>query len=752
MSREKAPGRRTLKVFLVGAPNVGKSVFFNRLAGVNAIVSNYPGTTVEVMRGLASIDVVRVEVVDLPGTYSLGCLSEDQEVAVKAIIEEKPDVVVNVVDATRLEQSLILTLQLLELNVPLVVALNQVDFAKKKGFSINHEALSELLGVPVIPTVATKGINVRDVLEVAVKAVEAKVEGEVGVQLDRRHGYGRRRGFRHGQSMKWSLGVSPLEQGRRRKVEYSPLVEGRLRRLERAFSGYSVGGVVTPRILAEWALEGDLKAVEAALGGKLPEWLAANVEAARHELEWALGENSSIVMSKERFALSGWITRQVMRRESTKATLQEKLDVVFLSYSTGIPVLALILTGIFALVFLGGGMLERGITGFFENYVNPSAEWLIGYTWVELAMKAISSLVVLLYGEAAALAAEPLAGQLFPLQTLAKHFVVDGLLMGVEAALSVALPYVATFYLALALLEDTGYLSRIAYLTDLILHKFGLHGKSIIPLVSALGCNVPAIMSTRILESRKQKLIVTFLITLLPCSARTAVILGAAGHYGGLVYALAIYMVVLGLVALLSVVLSKVVPGESPSMLMEMPPYRFPSVSSLLFKTWIRTREFFKVALPFVVAGSLMLALLEVFNLVTPIMYTSAGFMSGALGLPSITSITFIYGVLRKEMAIETLLVISKLKLGVDDISLFMTPMQIFIYALVVALYFPCVATFAVIARELNTRVALLISAATITAAILVGAGAYHAYLALNPLAPEPLVTLMVNWWALTAR
>jgi len=503
--------------------------------------------------------------------------------------------------------------------------------------------------------------------------------------------------------------------------------------------------------LAEWALEGDAKAVEAAIGGSLPGWLAAEIDAVRRELEWTLGENSSVVMAKERFALAGWITRQVMRRERTKATLQEKLDNFLLSYQTGFPILVLILMGMFALVFLGGGVLERGIAGFFESYVTPLVEWLIGYTWVELVMKAVSSSASQFYGDIVARVVELMAGQFFPIQTLAKYFVVDGLLTGIEAALSVALPYVVTFYLALALLEDTGYLSRIAYLTDLVLHKFGLHGKSIIPLVSALGCNVPAIMSTRILESRKQRVIVTFLITLLPCSARTAVILGAAGYYGGLQYALAIYFVIIGLVALLSIVLSKVIPGESPSMLMEMPPYRVPTWSSLFSKTWIRTREFFKVALPFIVAGSLLLALLEAFNLVTPVLYASAGFMSDVLGLPSITSVTLMYGLLRKEMAIETLLVISNLKLGVSELSLFMTPMQIFIYALVVALYFPCVATFAVIAREFNLKTALLVSLTTIISAILIGAGVYHVYLAISPLAPEPLITLLVNWWTLTS-
>ncbi|MEM2330613.1 MAG: ferrous iron transport protein B, partial [Candidatus Jordarchaeales archaeon] len=632
MDREATLGGRALKVFLVGVPNVGKSVFFNRLTGVNAIVSNYPGTTVEVTRGLASLNGTKVEVTDLPGTYSLGCLSEDQEVTVRAIIKEKPDVIVNVADASRLEQSLALTIQLLELNVPIVMALNQVDFAKKRGLNVNHEALSELLGIPVIPTVATKGINVREVLEVAIKStLEARRGGEAGHTVE--SGYGRRRRFRHGQLGR-EIAILP-RLGHRRRVEYSSLVESRVRKLERAFAGYLVGSVVTPRILAEWALEGDAKAVEAAIGGSLPGWLAAEIDAVRRELEWTLGENSSVVMAKERFALAGWITRQVMRRERTKATLQEKLDNFLLSYQTGFPILVLILMGMFALVFLGGGVLERGIAGFFESYVTPLVEWLIGYTWVELVMKAVSSSASQFYGDIVARVVELMAGQFFPIQTLAKYFVVDGLLTGIEAALSVALPYVVTFYLALALLEDTGYLSRIAYLTDLVLHKFGLHGKSIIPLVSALGCNVPAIMSTRILESRKQRVIVTFLITLLPCSARTAVILGAAGYYGGLQYALAIYFVIIGLVALLSIVLSKVIPGESPSMLMEMPPYRVPTWSSLFSKTWIRTREFFKVALPFIVAGSLLLALLEAFNLVTPVLYASAGFMSDVLGLPS---------------------------------------------------------------------------------------------------------------------
>ncbi|MHA1712269.1 MAG: nucleoside recognition domain-containing protein, partial [Candidatus Freyarchaeota archaeon] len=333
----------------------------------------------------------------------------------------------------------------------------------------------------------------------------------------------------------------------------------------------------------------------------------------------------------------------------------------------------------------------------------------------------------------------------FSYQILAKFFLIDGLMTGVEAAFSIAFPYVVTFYIALAILEDTGYLSRIAYLMDLVLHKFGLHGKSIIPLISALGCSVPAIMSTRILESRKQRLMVTFLIVLLPCSARTAIILGSVGYYGGIQYALAIYALVIGIVALLSVALSKVLPGVSPSMLMEMPPYRVPALSSLASKTWIRTREFFKIAFPLIIVGSLILALLEVLNLIDPILYASAGFMENVLGLPSITSVTLIYGLLRKEMALETLLVIAKLKLGVSDMFYFMTPMQMFIYALVVTLYFPCIATFAVIFREMNLKTALAISALAIMLAILTGATVYHVYLLLNPTAPEPLITNLIN-------
>ena len=739
--KPKMRGRR-LTIFLAGVPNVVKSVFFNRLTGINAIVSNYPGTTVEVMRGVAGVDGEEVEITDLPGTYGLGALSEDQEVAVRAILEENPDAIINIVDASRLERSLVLTLQLLELGIPVVVALNQVDFAEKRGIMVDHAALSRMLGVPVIPTVATKGVNVKRVLDSAVKVAERRKQEYFTLLREVPPPPRRGRGFGYA----WGRRIPPLNvHGSRRGIGYSPPIEHYIGRVERAIMRCYVGGRVAPRVIAKWLLEGDLKAAEIAMGGRIPGWLLAEAEAVRREMEWSFGEPSSIKMAKERLSLAGWISRQVVREKvRRKPTLQERLDSLLLSYSTGIPFLLLVLAGIFAIIFLGGGWLESLIASAFEDHIEPLLESLIGYTTVDYLLSATSNLA-LLYGEAYAYLLKLVVENSFSYQILAKFFLIDGLMTGVEAAFSIAFPYVVTFYIALAILEDTGYLSRIAYLMDLVLHKFGLHGKSIIPLRTAWGCSVPAIMSTRILESRKQRLMVTFLIVLLPCSARTAIILGSVGYYGGIQYALAIYALVIGIVALLSVALSKVLPGVSPSMLMEMPPYRVPALSSLASKTWIRTREFFKIAFPLIIVGSLILALLEVLNLIDPILYASAGFMENVLGLPSITSVTLIYGLLRKEMALETLLVIAKLKLGVSDMFYFMTPMQMFIYALVVTLYFPCIATFAVIFREMNLKTALAISALAIMLAILTGATVYHVYLLLNPTAPEPLITNLIN-------
>ncbi|MBS7251224.1 MAG: 50S ribosome-binding GTPase, partial [Candidatus Freyarchaeota archaeon] len=431
-SRRQEGEDRSIKIYLAGNPNVGKSVIFNKLTGINVIVSNYPGTTVEVMQGTLEVDGQKVVFKDLPGIYSLGATSKDQEVAVRAILEEKPDVIINVVNAFNLERNLNLTLQLLELNVPVVIALNQVDFAAKRGILVDAKKLEDILGVPVIPTVAIHGKNIRKLLETAL--LEATIEHkrehvyhhhglhhlhehlhdvhhfhEEGTPLQlinekinhkqetetprtrffRGFGRRRRRGIleraeiseMEGEEGKPQLeGESELEvprggmgrwvphRHRFSDVGYSLDVERLIRRLEaRITREIPTEEVASARVVAKWLLEGDWKAAELAIKGELSPSLRNFVSKLRREIEWRFGEKPETRISKERYALAGEIAKNATVEKSVKPSLRDRLDSITLSYYTGIPFLLMVVAGIFALLFFGGGFLEGVITSFFED-------------------------------------------------------------------------------------------------------------------------------------------------------------------------------------------------------------------------------------------------------------------------------------------------------------------------------------------------------------------------------------------------
>ena len=808
-SRRKGEERkdRVIRIYLAGNPNVGKSVIFNKLTGMNVIVSNYPGTTVEMMEGTVQVNGYKILIKDLPGTYSLGANSKDQEVAVRAILEEKPDVIINVVNAFNLERNLNLTLQLLELNVPVVIALNQVDFAAKRGISIDAEKLAEILGVPVIPTVAIHGKNIKKLLETALleATIEHKKEHQYhhhglhhlhehlhdvhhlheegeplrfGIELVKEKGEGepqaehrlldafpwrkrkiekeiarieRERGkeaLRPGEERE-ALGLGVPGRGgvgwgiphrhRFSDVSYSLDIEKLIRRLEnRIRREVPPKELASARVIAKWLLEGDVRAAELASEGGITPSLRSFASKLRNEIEWRYGERPETRISKERYALAGEIAEKVTTETVAKPSFREKLDSITLSYYTGIPFLILVVAGIFALLFFGGGMLEELITTLFEDGIIPVVENLLGYTSFDM----YSQLLLQFMSPNYATLVELVLPNVYPYPFLVKNLVIDGALVGVEAVFAIAFPYILTFYIVLALLEDSGYLTRIAFLLDNIMHRFGLHGKSIIPLLASLGCNVPALMGTRILESRKQRLIAAFLIVLVPCSARTSVILGSVAYYVGIQYALMVYAIIMGVIAVSGILLSKILPGTSPGLVMEMPPYQVPSMGAVLKKTWVRLKEFVYIALPLIIFGSVVLGALAYFGLLDAIMHPMEPFMASWLGLPSITSVTLIYGLLRKEMTIQTLLVISQLKLGITDLGLLLTPVQMVVYAVVVALYFPCLAAFAVLSREMGLKYALTVSLTTILLALFLGGVIWHLYLLLTPGLPPDLIWL----------
>jgi ferrous iron transport protein B len=303
-----------------------------------------------------------------------------------------------------------------------------------------------------------------------------------------------------------------------------------------------------------------------------------------------------------------------------------------------------------------------------------------------------------------------------------------GLDGGILAALGVAIPYILTFYVLLAVLEDSGYLNAAAFLTDRIMHRFCLHGRAAIPLIAAAGCNVPAIMGTRVLTTMRERIIASVLITFTPCSARTAVILGSVSLYAGWQWALFVYAVILVVGLTAGVLLNKMLPGEPTGLIMEVFPLRRPQPRLVIRKTWFRFREFLRAAAPIIVIGSLVLGGVYESGLVWHLTRPLSPIIQGWLGLPAVAGLTLLFAVLRKELALQLLVAFALVAYGASAHNLlsFMTPHQLVVYAIVNSLYVPCVATIAMLGREFGWRRAALISASTVAVAVLVGGLVSH--------------------------
>jgi ferrous iron transport protein B len=294
---------------------------------------------------------------------------------------------------------------------------------------------------------------------------------------------------------------------------------------------------------------------------------------------------------------------------------------------------------------------------------------------------------------------------------------------GVNAALSVGLPYVLVFYGMLSVLEDTGYLNAVAFLTDPFMHRLGLHGRAVLPLIAGAGCNVPAIMGARVLATTRERVLVSTLVCLTPCSARTAVIAGAVARYVGWPAALLVYGLSAALAFGAGLGLNRVLRGRSTGLVMEVFPFRAPSLRVTLARTWYRFRDFVRVATPVVLAGSLALGVIYETGLLWLFVRPLAPLVEGWLGLPAVAGLTLIFAVLRKELALQLLVTLAVARHGpaAGDLLAFMDRGQIVTYALVNTLYVPCIATIAVLARELGWRRALSISAFTVALALLAG-------------------------------
>ncbi len=587
-------------------------------------------------------------------------------------------------------------LQFLDIGFPMVVALNLVDQAEHQGLATDVELLSERLGLPVVTPVANRGRGVDELMAKAIETASEIHTRNEHPQVDPKEpcdcgqdGCGCNDSATHSRpdrpaySRNIEDAVSRIEAALRETRSSPPLhaVDSRENRRPAGLSD---------RALSILLLEEDqefLTLVDGLSGG------SEVVARARRESE-ALrsgSQSASIRLTRERYAIAEAITTDAQTAaERTGLSWGERLWRYTTAPVSGLVILAGTLTFIFVFMFHIGTILAEKFSAAWAVTLSPVIDWFIA----------------LIAGE-----------------TLVARILDWGLDAGVEATLAVGVPYVLTFYFMLALLEDSGYLNSVAFLTDRLMHRFGLHGRAMIPLVAGLGCNVPAIVGTRVLATERERIVASTLITMVPCSARTAVIIGSLAFVGGWQPAAAIYVIVFILIVAVGMTLDRFLPNQSHGLVMEMFPFRVPSLKTVIKKTWHRFEHFVRAAAPIIIVGSLVLGALYETDYLWRLSAPLAPVVEGWLGLPAVAGLTLIFAILRKELALQLLvtLAIVQYGAGAKNLLTFMDPNQLFVYALVSTIYIPCVSTIAILAREFSWKRALMISSFTVTLAILVG-------------------------------
>ena len=613
-----------MKIALIGNPSVGKSLIFNQLTGLGVEVSNYPGTTVELQRGNTCFQREMIELVDLPGVYSLDGESGEEALVRRFLEQQDTDVVIAVLSATRLERNLYLLLQVAEYGLPMVVVLNMVDEAAKQGLEIDPGPIGDLLGVEVILTAASQGKNIDRIIPAALAATRpVKVE-----------------------------------------VPYDHHIEAAIRSLGKISAADRKESI---RALQGFGENPDL--LEAA------QTIAEEIES-RHRMTVA----QIIAANRHNFA------HQIAGLTIKEKTLHQKtdLDGILTRVIPGIPILIGILLGMLLVVFVVGSFLEELIVELFDIFL------------------------------------------LQPFLALGLPPIVDALgtalILALQAGLGIAFPYVFLFYIIISVLEDSGYMTRAAFLADNAMHRVGMHGGAVIPLTLAFGCNVPAIMSVRLLHSRRERIIASFLVTMVPCSARTVIIAGIVAGFVGIGAAFSVYAIVFALIVLTGLVLSRITPGEQFGMIMEMVPLRRPDTRLVMRKAWMRLSEFLFIAMPLLLVGSVVLGLLEFFGIMAIFEGFVEPYTMALLGLPGYSATALIFGILRKEMAFETLAILA----GTADLGAVLSSLQLYIFAVVTVLFIPCLATITVLLREVGSRITLAVTIYTVALGLFIGGLMYR--------------------------
>jgi len=649
---------KRITVALAGNPNSGKTTIFNMLTGARQHVANYPGVTVEIKQGKCTFGDYRITCVDLPGTYSLTAYSAEELIARNFIIEQQPDVVVHVVDSSNIERNLYLTTQLLEMNVPLVLAFNMSDIAMQKGLVFDIEKLSELLHCPIVPTIGRKNQGTSQLLEAIVQVAESQ------------------------------------KSDTSRLVQYGSEIEEELAKLEKLIetAQNTLAGKYGARWLAVKLLEQD---EDVAANAPL-EKLGNTVRNSVAHIESIFKDKPHIVMADRRYGfISGACTETIRSTVEARHSLSDSIDAVIIHRVFGLPIFLLLMYVVFFLTFRLGKYPMDALEWFFDS----AAVWL-NRSWP--------------------------ADSMLPLKSL----LIDGVIAGVGGVI-VFLPIILLLFMAIAFLEDTGYMARAAFIMDRIMHKMGLHGKSFIPMLIGFGCSVPAIMATRILENRRNRLTTIMVIPLMSCGAKLTIYALIIPAFfpdylqGPMLWTIYIIGIILAVIAA-RVLRNTLFKGRTVPFVMELPPYRLPTARALLIHMWQRGWMYLKKAGTIILGISIILWALttypkppdESLRTLAPhqaqLEYSVIGRVGKAIA-PALSPLGFdwkigtalIGATAAKEVFVSQLGIVYAVSEGGehpavlgDKLKKVYTPLTGFCVMLFCLIYAPCVATLAVTRAE----------------------------------------------------
>jgi len=630
---------------LAGQPNCGKSTIFNAVAGFKVNTGNFSGTTVSFTETRVYLGGRTVRLIDLPGTYSISSHDLAEKEARDFLLSGNVDVIINVLDSSILGRSLELTIQLLEMNIPMVMALNMYDESKEKGIDIDLELLNALTGVEAYPVIAVEGTGVRDLFEAALRVAKEQFRPVQPVYDRDVEECIAQISHRYPDAIREALDIDERFVIIR-LLEMDEEFEHTVWKIDRDFLQFVIE---KRRSLAE-----------------IHNWPEAGVFAShRHAIVFDLFEQVARVTRK------------------TGLSFRERIDRFIINPVGGLVAIVGLLFSMFFVSFLLGDI----IAGLIEAPLDAIGQKLVGMT-DGIAAVAIS-----------------------------------GLYDGVVAGVGIVLPYLLPLLVLMAILEDSGLLPRIAFMVDGILHRFGLHGKSAIPIILGYGCNVPAIMAARNMEYERDRVITMLIVPFIACSARTVIILALAGKYLGAAVTTAIYAGNILIALTVSFFLSRPQADPSPGIIMDVPPLRRPYPGLVAKKVWWRLNEFLTFAWPVIAISSLVLAFLAHVGIDRVVNGILAPITTGILNLPDATGITLFLGIFRKEL---TLLMLNQ-ALGTGDVATILSSAQILVLVVFTVLYIPCIATISTLWKEGGWKVALYSVMLNTTIALVVAGGLAHA-------------------------